>query len=78
VLSVLNEAVYLSVPKTPSGSCRERVFVDHAADPVVPADAKRVGVGDSCRTRPQWRGLGQGPVWAMGVVMTLILAQDLS
>jgi hypothetical protein len=52
--------------------------MDHAANPVAAADAKRVEVGDRCRPRPQWRGLGQGPVWAMGVVMTLVLAQDLS
>jgi hypothetical protein len=51
--------------------------MDHATDPVAPADAERVEVGDSCRTWPKRRGLSQGEVRPVGVVVRFVLAKDL-
>jgi hypothetical protein len=66
----------LWVPKTPSASCGERVFVDDAADPVVAVDADGVEVGNRC-----WEGLEgccliEGAVRPVGVVVGLILTKD--
>jgi hypothetical protein len=47
-LVVTNPSGSLWVPITSSGSCRERVFVDHTADPVVSADMEAVEIGDRC------------------------------
>jgi hypothetical protein len=48
----------LWVPNMSSGSCGERVFVDGAAEPVVPADPKVVEVGD------EWGRGVSGEAWS--------------
>ena len=68
----------LWVPKTPSASCGERVFVDDAADPVAAVDADGVEVGNRC-----WQGLEgccliEGAVRLVGVVVGLILTKGLA
>jgi hypothetical protein len=68
----------LSVPKTPSGSCRERVLVDETADPVVPVDAERVQIANGCGQRRERSGLAERAMRPVGVVMSLVLAQYLS
>ena len=69
---------HLWVPKTPSASCGERVFVDDAADPVAAVDADSVEVGNRC-----WEGLEgccliEGAVRLVGVVVGLILTKGLA
>jgi hypothetical protein len=48
------------------------------ADPFTSADLERVSVWDRCRMRPERVRLGGRSVWAIGGVMSLVLAQDLS
>src|SRR5664279_732207 len=58
-----------------SGS--EGVFADDAADPGAAMDAKGVEVSDRCREGLQRRGLAEGAVRPVLVVMGLVLTKDL-
>ena len=57
-----------------SGS--EGVFADDAADPVAALDGEGVEVSDRCWEGLEWRGLAEGAVWAVGVVVGLVVAQN--
>ena len=57
-------------------SCGERVFVDEAADAVVPSDSEGVEVGDGRWYRREGCRLLEGSVRAVLVVMSLVLAEN--
>jgi hypothetical protein len=47
--------------------------VDDATHAVMAPDPEMIQVGDAIWQRPQWRGLAQGAVRAVGVVEVLLL-----
>src|SRR5664279_2389308 len=62
--------------KSAPRSCGERVFVDEAADAVVPADSEGVEVGDGRWYRLHGWRLVERSVRAVLVVMSLVLAEN--
>ena len=64
------------MPNAWSGSCRERVFVDDAADPVAAVDADGVEVSNRCWEGFEGCGLIEGAVRPVLVVVVLVLTKD--
>jgi hypothetical protein len=65
------------VPKTSSASCGERVFVADAVDPAVQSQPAAFEISGGCGKWLQRRGLAEGAVWPVLVVVGLVLTEDL-
>jgi hypothetical protein len=66
----------LCVPKTSFMSCDQVIFVDHATEASLASDVVIVEM-DWFGQRFQWRGVAQGAVWPVLIVVGLVLMQDL-
>ena len=54
---------------TAENLCHQVIFVDDATGTVMPPDPEMIQIGDAIWQRLQWRGLVQGAVRPVGVII---------